>query len=65
MTNDQPPAPDDEETLSDEERVARSERAAYDAERLREARQPRFNPLYFGIVAATIQMAALLWFMYC
>ena len=30
-------------------------------EPLRELPPPRFNPLYFGIVAATIQMALLLW----
>ena len=65
VTNDQPAPARDEEPLSDEERIARDERAAYDAQRLREAQQRRVNPLYFGIVAATIQRAVLLWFMYC
>jgi len=29
-----------------------------------ERRPPRFNPLVFGVIAATIQMAIFLWLIY-
>ena len=49
---------------TDEARRERLEREAFEAERLREKERPRFNPLYFGVIAATIQMAILLWLKY-
>jgi hypothetical protein len=58
----------DDTTPSDETDDAhreRLEREAFEAERIREKERPRFNPLVFGVVAATIQMAIFLWFRHC
>jgi hypothetical protein len=52
----EPPAPD--------EQTSDATRDTTDAEPPRELPPPRFNPIYFGIVAATIQMALLLWLWY-
>ena len=57
----------DDTTPSDEtdaQRRERLEREAFEAERIREKERPRFNPLVFGVIAATIQMAIFLWFKY-
>ena len=59
VTDDTPPPAETEE-----QRRERAEREAFEQERELEKRRPRFNPLYFGIVAATIQMAITLWLLY-
>jgi hypothetical protein len=58
----------DDTTPSDEtadERRERLERDAFEQMRRDEVTSKRPNPLYFGVVMATIQMAILLWFLYC
>jgi hypothetical protein len=50
---------------TDDARRERLEREAFEQMRGDETTRKRPNPLYFGVVMATIQMAILLWFMYC
>ena len=54
VTEPAPEQPTDDPTRDEARDAPRSEPPP-------ELPPPRFNPLYFGIVSATIQMAILLW----